>query len=157
MVLGGPEGDDRERVVPSSTGSFGGFGSEHVSWILTPFRTPGVISSTDREPCDKMTAMSIEPESKEPIDPCVSRESLDLSGLPAPVADELQKLVAALRDNLVHAPSFPTATGDSPEAWARRLQAWVDTHPARPISIDDSRESLYSGRGEFMSSSIRTS
>jgi hypothetical protein len=92
--------------------------------------------------------MSIEPESKEPVGPYVSRESLDLTGLPAPIAVELQKLVAALRDNLVHAPSFPAATGDSPEAWARRLQAWVDTHPARPISIDDSRESLYSGRGE---------
>ena len=24
------------------------------------------------------------------------------------------------------------------------LQAWVDTHPSRPITIDDSRESLYS-------------
>jgi hypothetical protein len=39
-------------------------------------------------------------------------------------------------------------TEESPEAWVRRLQAWVDTHPARPITIDDSRESLYTGRGE---------
>jgi hypothetical protein len=96
-----------------------------------------------------MTAMGIEPQSKDSAGPSVSRESLDLTGLPAPVADELRKLVAILRDNLGSVPSFPSSVAEEPpEAWARRLQAWVDTHPARPISIDDSRESLYSGRGE---------
>ena len=93
--------------------------------------------------------MSIEPESKDTAGPSGSRESLDLTGLPAPVADELKKLVALIRDNLAPAPSLPTpSAGEPPEEWARRLQAWVDTHPARPITIDDSRESLYSGRGE---------
>ena len=93
--------------------------------------------------------MSIDPESKDSAGPSISTQSLDLTGLPAPVADELRKLVAALRDNLVHVPSAPgSSAGEPPEAWARRLQAWVDTHPARPISIDDSRESLYSDRGE---------
>jgi hypothetical protein len=96
-----------------------------------------------------MTFMSIEPESKDSADPSVSRESLDLTGLPAPVADELRKLVATLRDNLGSMPSFSNSVAEEPpEAWARRLQDWVDTHPARPVSIDDSRESLYSGRGE---------
>jgi len=37
---------------------------------------------------------------------------------------------------------------ESPDQWALRLQAWVDTHPSRPIAIDDSRESIYAGRGE---------
>jgi hypothetical protein len=93
--------------------------------------------------------MSIEPESKDSVGPSISRESLDLTGLPAPVADELRKLVTTLRDNLGSAPSFPGSVEEEPpEAWARRLQAWVDTHPARAISIDDSRESLYSGHGE---------
>jgi hypothetical protein len=96
-----------------------------------------------------MTAMSIDPESKDSAGPSVAPESLDLTGLPVPVADELRKLVAALRDNPVQVPSVPSSSaGEPPEAWARRLQAWVDTHPARPISIDDSRESLYAGRGE---------
>jgi len=96
-----------------------------------------------------MVAMRTEPESQDPIVPAVSGESLDLTGLPAPVADELRKLVAALRDNLGSVPSSPHSVAvEPPEAWARRLQAWVDTHPTRPISIDDSRESLYSGRGE---------
>ena len=96
-----------------------------------------------------MTGMSVEPESKDSAGPSVPRESLDLTGLPAPVADELRKLVAAFREHLIDVPSFPSSGAvESPEAWTRRLQAWVDTHPVRPITIDDSRESLYSGRGE---------
>jgi len=65
------------------------------------------------------------------------------------VADELRRLVAALRDNLGHAPS-PSASPveESPEAWIQRLQAWVDTHPFETTTMDDSRESIYAGRGE---------
>ena len=37
---------------------------------------------------------------------------------------------------------------DSPDQWTRRLQAWVDAHPARSLAIDDSREGIYAGRGE---------
>jgi Arc/MetJ-type ribon-helix-helix transcriptional regulator len=37
---------------------------------------------------------------------------------------------------------------ETPDQWALRLQAWVDTHPSRPLTIDDSRESIYAGRGE---------
>jgi hypothetical protein len=93
--------------------------------------------------------MGIEPESKDSASPAISRECVDLTGLPAPVADEPRKLVAALRDHWESVPSVTGSdAGEPPEAWARRLQAWVDTHPARPIAIDDSRESLYSGRGE---------
>jgi hypothetical protein len=96
-----------------------------------------------------MTSMSIEPESKDSAGPPVSPQNLDLTGLPAAVADELRKLVATLRDTLAHAPGLPTSVpAEPPDAWARRLQVWVDTHPARPITIDDRRESLYSGRGE---------
>jgi hypothetical protein len=96
-----------------------------------------------------MTAMTIEPESNDSAGLSASRETLDLTGLPAPVANELRKLVSTLRDSLGSVPSVPGSVAqEPPEAWARRLQAWVDTHPARPISIDDSRESLYSGRGE---------
>jgi Arc/MetJ-type ribon-helix-helix transcriptional regulator len=40
------------------------------------------------------------------------------------------------------------APQESPDQWALRLQAWVDTHPSRSIAIDDSRESIYAGRGE---------
>lgn len=37
---------------------------------------------------------------------------------------------------------------ESPDQWALRLQAWVDAHPSCPLTIDDSRESIYAGRGE---------
>ncbi len=36
----------------------------------------------------------------------------------------------------------------NPEEWAKRLQAFVDTHPVEPSTMDDSRESIYAGRGE---------
>ena len=75
-------------------------------------------------------------------------QSLDLTGLPASVADELRRLVAALRDNLTPGSSPPAPAGESPDQWTRRLQAWVDTHPPRAVTIDDSREGLYAGRGE---------
>lgn len=94
--------------------------------------------------------MSIEPETSNLGGPSAPPQSLDLTGLPAPVADELRKLVTTLRENLVPAssPCAPNSVEEPPEMWARRLQAWVDSHPVRAITIDDSRESLYAGRGE---------
>jgi hypothetical protein len=42
----------------------------------------------------------------------------------------------------------PVTRATSPEEFARRLQAWIDLHPILDHEIDDSRESIYSGRGE---------
>ena len=93
--------------------------------------------------------MSIEPEAIELDASSPSPQSLDLTGLPAPVANELQRLVATLRNNLGRAGSPPASFEQVPyEAWAQRLQSWIDSHPARPITFDDSRESIYAGRGE---------
>ena len=93
--------------------------------------------------------MNGEPEPKDAVGPAETPRSLDLMGLPAPVADGLRKLVETLRGNPAQAPSpLPPSPGEPPDEWVRRLQAWVDTHPARPIAIEDSRESLYTGRGE---------
>jgi hypothetical protein len=36
----------------------------------------------------------------------------------------------------------------SPEEFARRTAAWIKLHPAIDHAIDDSRESIYAGRGE---------
>jgi hypothetical protein len=81
--------------------------------------------------------------------PSVPPQSLDLTGLPTGVADELRRLVAALRDNLGRA-STPSASPvqEPPEAWAQRLQAWVDSHPYQATTMDDSRDTIYAGRGE---------
>lgn len=98
---------------------------------------------------ERAIPMSLEPEAENSGGPPVTSPSLDLTGIPVPVADELRKLVATLRENLGRAPSAQdTSVEETPEDWSRRLQAWVDTHPARPIQIDDDRVSLYAGRGE---------
>ena len=87
--------------------------------------------------------MGVEVESKGTAsDP----QSLDLTGLPPSVVSELKGLVSALRANLGPVPKPPR---DEPyEAWERRLDTWMNSHPVREVTIDDSRESLYSGRGE---------
>lgn len=36
----------------------------------------------------------------------------------------------------------------SPEEFSRRLRSWIDLHPKLDHAIDDSRESIYEGRGE---------
>ena len=36
----------------------------------------------------------------------------------------------------------------NPGEWAKRLEAWVESLPGRPTTMDDSRESVYAGRGE---------
>jgi hypothetical protein len=37
---------------------------------------------------------------------------------------------------------------NNPEEWVKRLHALVDLQPIRPNAMDDSRESIYAGRGE---------
>lgn len=44
--------------------------------------------------------------------------------------------------------STTNALQDNPVEWVRRLQAWVGSLPVRPTTMDDSRESIYAGRGE---------
>lgn len=56
------------------------------------------------------------------------------------VIDELRKKFGLTSDAL-------TLQGN-PEEWTRRLRALVDSQPVRPNGMDDSRESIYAGRGE---------
>ena len=42
----------------------------------------------------------------------------------------------------------PRPSASSPQGFAQRLQAWVDLHPRTGQPVDDSRESIYAGRGE---------
>src|SRR5262245_58263498 len=53
-------------------------------------QSPRSANWSHSRPCDKMTLMNIEPESRDTIGPSVSHQTLDLTGLPAPVADELR-------------------------------------------------------------------
>jgi hypothetical protein len=36
----------------------------------------------------------------------------------------------------------------SAEQWVAEWRAWVESRPIRPVIADDSRESIYEGRGE---------
>jgi plasmid stability protein len=42
----------------------------------------------------------------------------------------------------------PTDKSPTPAEFARRLDAWIALHPVLDHAIDDSRESIYAGRGE---------
>lgn len=91
--------------------------------------------------------MSATPRADKIGEPGAGSWSLDLTGLPAPVVDELRRLVVALRNNFAPSPHAPLMS-ESADRWAQRLQAWVDAHAARAVNIDDRRDSLYAGRGE---------
>lgn len=67
------------------------------------------------------------------------------SGRYASPDDMITKLVV---EDARHTQAHADGPQDAPEAWMRRLHAWVDTHPSRPLTLDDSRESIYAGRGE---------
>ncbi len=70
---------------------------------------------------------------------------LDLTGLPAPVAEGLRTIVASLRQQ--H-PAPPKPAGETAEQWIARLNAFVASQGVRVGGIRDDRESIYEGRGE---------
>ena len=71
-------------------------------------------------------------------------QTIDVSGLPEAVVKDLQRLVNTLKS----AASTPAARTETAEEWIARLRAWTESHPKRAIEFDDSRESIYEGRGE---------
>jgi hypothetical protein len=83
-------------------------------------------------------------------------QTIDVTGLPPTVVADLQRLVDTLRAHAapavtpppVDAPRIGAPPNETPEQWAARLVAWVQSHPKRAIEFDDSRESIYEGRGE---------
>lgn len=70
--------------------------------------------------------------------------SLDLTGLSQEAAATVENLVRLLRSNGGSVPSNVLA----PEEWSVRLRNWAASHVKREIVIDDSRETIYAGRGE---------
>ncbi|HEY1378632.1 MAG TPA: hypothetical protein VGF55_17665 [Gemmataceae bacterium] len=62
---------------------------------------------------------------------------------------DIQRLVASIRQNLDRGRNGPVP-GDVQAAaeWVARFRAWAENHPKRDIDFDDSRESIYAGRGE---------
>ncbi len=70
--------------------------------------------------------------------------TIDVSGLPESVINDLRNLVAALKGN-----SFLSQQRKlTPEEWVKEHTAWVKSHPPVNTFVDDSREAIYAGRGE---------
>ena len=71
-------------------------------------------------------------------------ETIDLSGLSTDAIHQVKSLVDTLRSR---------EDGQIPnprdlEEWSAALRKWAASHPVREIVIDDSRDTIYGGRGE---------
>ena len=85
----------------------------------------------DEEQADKVHA----------VKECLANIEAGESGIPAREAVvELRKKYGLTSD--------ARTLQSNPEEWVKRLHALVDSQPVRPNAMDDSRESIYAGRGE---------
>jgi hypothetical protein len=51
-------------------------------------------------------------------------------------------------ESLAREAAGPTPAVLSAEEWVARFRAWAESHQPLPVIADDSRESIYKGRGE---------
>ena len=61
------------------------------------------------------------------------------------VDDHLRTLLPSANGDFEGQPLHQSAT---PEEWVRAFREWAASHPALTTIADDSRESIYQGRGE---------
>jgi hypothetical protein len=73
--------------------------------------------------------------------------TIDLTGLPDPIVRGVQQLVETMRDQLAHQPVTAQPTTDV-DARLALLDDWISSRPQSAVVADDSRESIYAGRGE---------
>ena len=74
-----------------------------------------------------------------------SHGPLDLTGLPEEAIRAIASLVSLLKTRSgVSTPAVRPTT----EEWTRSLLEWAASHPQLAGVLDDSRESIYAGRGE---------
>ena len=84
------------------------------------------------------TPFEIKPETAEML--AAQARSRGLS-----VDDYLRTLLPSAHGDFEEQPLYHSAT---PEEWVRVFRAWAASHPELPAIADDSRESIYQGRGE---------
>jgi hypothetical protein len=70
--------------------------------------------------------------------------SIDVTGLPEEVIRAVESLVSLLRGE----PGTGVSAFSSREEWARAIREWAESHQRLDTLADDSRESIYAGRGE---------
>lgn len=71
-------------------------------------------------------------------------ETIDVKGLSTDSVRIVESLVNLLRSK----ENEKSPNRRDPEAWSKELRRWAASHVKRAIEIDDSRESIYAGRGE---------
>ena len=76
----------------------------------------------------------------------VTPQAVDVTGLPKVAIEAVQSLVALLRDS--HTSLSMPRPFSSKEEWANAVREWAANHPVRKQLADDSRETIYAGRGE---------
>ena len=57
-------------------------------------------------------------------------------------------VIEMLEIGLRYAPTASQNSKLSPEEWVKEFREWVASHPKVDVVVDDSRESIYEGRGE---------
>jgi hypothetical protein len=71
-------------------------------------------------------------------------QTIDVSGLSTDAIRTVESLVNILRSKK----DEESPNRRDPEGWSKALREWAASHPTREIVIDDSRETIYGGRGE---------
>lgn len=74
--------------------------------------------------------------------------TLDVTGLPQAVIEELQAIIDGYRKSPHANESVAKKRQQSPDQWIADFQAMVNSKLHRKINMDDSRESIYEGCGE---------
>lgn len=81
-------------------------------------------------------------------------QTIDVTGLTPEAIRVVETVVDALRKQSPP-PTAPQSSywpgpppGETAEEWIARLRAWCERQPRLDVIADDSRESIYEGRGE---------
>jgi plasmid stability protein len=61
---------------------------------------------------------------------------------------DVETIVREAVDEKLAAEATTPGPTESAEEWVARFKAWVESHPPVTHFVDDSRESIYAGRGE---------
>jgi hypothetical protein len=73
------------------------------------------------------------------------KREIDVTGLPEEAIRAVQSVVSLLRGQ---PGTEGPLTFSSRQEWAKAIREWAESHPRIDKPADDSRESIYAGRGE---------